>query len=237
MASFGSLWVGNKMTKIQEISLSSFIYHGHNLTLYVYDLGMQVPKGIEKADARFIMDESELFLVKDSYAAFSDLFRYRMIRKTGLTWVDADTICLSPNWDNLGDIYACMEKNIVVGGVLKLPQNSKALSYLIRRSSLFDKNQITWAEVGPVLVDRAFKRYDLMEYVHPMETFCGIHWSDWQKLWDPKYLREIKLLEKTSKSISVYHTMTTRAKIDKNYLPPNSAMEYFYDKFVMKKWK
>ena len=76
MAKFGSLWVGNPMTKIQEVSLSSFIYHGHELTLYVYDMDMKVPEGVQKAFAGDIMDESEMFLVQDTYAAFSDLFCY-----------------------------------------------------------------------------------------------------------------------------------------------------------------
>jgi hypothetical protein len=235
MARFGSLWVGNPMTKIQEVSLSSFIYHRHDLTLYVYDMAMQVPDGVQKAFAGDIMDESEIFLVQDTYAAFSDLFRYRMIKKTGLAWVDADTICLSPDWDSLGDTYACFENNVVVGGVLSLPQDSPALNYLIKKSTQFDKTKIKWTDVGPALVDKTFRSYDLMHNVQPMEVFCGIHWSEWKKLWDPKYIKEIKILEKTSKSISVYHSMTTRGKIDKNYIPPNSAMEYFYNKFVTNK--
>lgn len=236
MANFGSLWVGNPMTKIQEVSLSSFIYHGHSLTLYVYDMDMKVPEGVQKAFAGDIMDESEMFLVQNTYAAFSDLFRYRMIKKTGLAWVDADTICLSPDWDGLGDTYACLENDTVVGGVLSLPQDSTAINYLIKKSTKFDKTKIKWTNVGPELVDETFRKFDLMNYVHPMETFCGIHWSQWEKLWNPKHLKEIKLLEKKSKSISVYHSMTTRGGIDKNYFPPKSAMEYFYDKFVTKKW-
>jgi hypothetical protein len=235
MAKFASLWVGNPMTKIQEVSLSSFIYHGHELTLYVYDMDMQVPEGVQKAFAGDIMNESEMFLVQNTYAAFSDLFRYRMIKKTGLVWVDADTICLSPIWDELGDTYACIENDTVVGGVLALPKDSAAINYLIKQSTDFDKTKINWTDVGPALVDKAFRKFDLMVYVHPMEVFCGIHWSKWEKLWNPKYLKEIKKLEKTSKSISVYHSMTTRGGIDKNYLPSNSAMEYFYNKFVLGK--
>ena len=65
-----------------------------------------------------------------------------------------------------------------------------------------------------------------------MEVFCGIPWREWDKLCNPKHTIEIKLLEKKSKSIYVYHSMTTRGGIDKNYLPPKSAMEYFYNKFV-----
>lgn len=234
MAKFGSLWVGGPLTKIQEISLSSFIYHGHELTLFVYDKDLVVPHGVIKADAEKIMKEDDIFLVQGTYAAFSDLFRYQMIDKTGLAWVDADTVCLSPDWNFKDNIYAGLEKDKVTGGVLSLPQESGAIKYLIKKSTSQDKSKIKWTEVGPALVNSTFQKYNLMEYAYSQETFCGIHWSEWEKLWDPKYLREIKKLEKTSKSISVYHSMTTRGGIDKNTMPPGSAMEYFYNKFVLK---
>jgi hypothetical protein len=234
MAKFGSLWVGGPLTKIQEISLSSFVYHGHEITLFVYDMDMVVPDGVVKSDASAIMSEDDIFLVQNTYAAFSDLFRYQMIDKTGLAWVDADTVCLSPDWNFKDNIYAGLEKDKVTGGVLCLPQGSGAIKYLIKKSTGHDKTKIKWTEVGPALVNATFHKYNLMDYAYSQETFCGIHWSEWEKLWDPKHLREIKKLEKTSKSISVYHSMTTRGGIDKNTMPPGSAMEYFYNKFVKK---
>jgi hypothetical protein len=197
-------------------------------------MDMKVPEGVQKAFAGDIMNESEMFLVQDTYAAFSDLFRYRMIKKTGLTWVDADTVCLSPDWDSLGDTYACLENETVVGGVLSLPKDSEALDYLIRKSTQFDKTKIKWTDVGPALVDKAFRSFGLMEHVYPMDIFCGIHWSKWEKLWNPKYIKEIKKLEQTGKSISIYNSMVTRSGIDKNNFPKGSAMDYFYNKFINK---
>lgn len=237
MAKFGSLWVGDPLTKIQIISLSSFIYHKHEITLYVYDLNLEVPSGVKKEDARLIMPEEALFKVQEQYAAFSDLFRYQMIYKTGLAWVDADTICLSPNWDFPDNIYAGFEKDTVVGGVLSLPKDSQALKYLIKASTRFDKTKIKWIDVGPAMVDKVFRKYNLMQYVYGQEIFCGIHFSEWHKLWDKKYIKEIRKLEKTGKSISVYNSMVTRSGINKNILPRGSAMEYFYRKFVENEWR
>jgi hypothetical protein len=236
MAKFGSLWIGPSLSKIQVISLSSFVYYGHDLTLYVYDLDLPVPQGIRKADAREIIEEEEIFKVQNQYAAFSDVFRYRMINKTGLAWVDADTICLTKEWEFKDNTYAGLEGNTVVGGVLSLPQNSEALRFLIKKSTNFDKTKIKWTDIGPALVNKAFRLYNLMNYVYDEKTFCGIHFSEWKKLWDPNYRGEIKLLEKTAKSISVYNSMVTRSGIDKEFLPKGSAMEYFYQKFVIRKW-
>lgn len=237
MAKFGSLWVGDPLTKVQIVALSSFVYHKHDITLFVYDLDLEVPAGVKKQDARSIMEEEEIFTVQNQFAAFSDLFRYQMIYKTGLAWVDADTICLTSDWNFKEDTYAGLEKDMVVGGVLSLPQDSDAIRYLIKKSTTFDKTKIKWIDVGPALVDKAFRKYNLMDYVYSQETFCGIHFSEWQKLWNPKFLKEIKKLEKNGKSISIYNSMVTRSEIDKNFLPRGSAMDYFYRKFVQNEWR
>ena len=237
MAKFGSLWVGDPLTKLQIIALSSFVYHKHDITLFVYDLDIEVPHGVKKEDARLIMAEEEIFTVQNQFAAFSDLFRYQMINKTGLAWVDADTICLTSDWNFKDNTYAGFEKDMVVGGVLSLPQNSEALRYLIKKSTTFDKTKINWIDVGPALVDKTFRKYGLMEYVYDQETFCGIHFSEWKKLWNPKNLKEMKQLERRGKSISIYNSMVTRSEIDKNILPKGSAMDYFYRKFVKDEWR
>ena len=226
------MWVGDSLTKIQEVSISSFIHHGHEVFMFVYNKNLSVPQGVTKLDANEIVLESEIFTVKNTYAAFSDVFRYQMINKTGLAWVDADTICVSDEWNFKDNIYAGYEGKSVVGGVLCLPQEHPALMYMIEKSSNFNKEKIKWVEIGPALVDEAFRKFKLMEYVYSEETFCGIHYSKWKKLWEPKSLREIKGLEKRSHSISVYNSMATFSGIDKNDLPKGSAMEYFYRKFV-----
>lgn len=236
MAKFGSLWVGDPLTKLQMTALASFVYHKHDITLFVYDPNLEVPAGVIKQDARLIMPEESIFQVKNQFAAFSDLFRYQMIYKTGLSWVDADTICLTSDWDMKDNTYAGFERDMVVGGVLSLPQDSLALRYLIKASTKFDKTKINWIDVGPALVDKVFRKYSLMDYVYSEKTFCGIHWSEWEKLWSPKHIKEIKKLEQTGKSISIYNSMVTISGRDKNDFPKGSAMEYFYDKFINKRW-
>jgi hypothetical protein len=238
---FGSLWVGGPLTKIQELSLASFVFYRHEIILYVYDKDLNVPNGVKKADARDILPENDLFLVEGSYAAFSDIFRYNMINKTGLVWVDADTICLSDNWDFKDNIFASLElgsEPSVVGGVLSLKQNSEILNYLIDEVNYVDKRSMSWSELGPHLLDKAFKKFDYMEYAYDWTVFLGIRIDEWKMLWDPSSvsLNRILNLYNTSKAISIYNHMCTREginKINKNVLPKGSAMEYFYDKFVI----
>jgi hypothetical protein len=233
---FGSLWVGSQLPLLQKVCLASFAYYGHEIYLYVYDDTIEVPDGVIKRNASEIIDESEIFLVENTYAGFSDLFRYRMIKKTGLTWVDADTICLSPEWNFKDGIFASLESgdhgSFVVGGVLGLPQDSEIIDYLIDESTKYDKTKMIWSEIGPVLVDRAFKKFNLMSYVYPQETFCGIKIHESEYMWRPDKLDYILGLEGISKSISVYNQMATRNGYDKNVFPNGSPLDYFKNKFM-----
>lgn len=230
-----SLWVGIPMPKLQMMCLSSFVYHGHDITLYVYDLDMTVPNGVKKADAREILPEESLFKVEDSYSAFSDIFRYTMIKKTGAAWVDADTICLSSDWNFKDNIFASYEEGAqpsVVGGVLSLDPNSKILDYLISESKKVNKETMVWAELGPNLLDKAFKEYNYMEYAYSWDVFLGIRIHDCYKLWDKRHLKEILQIEKKSKAISVYNQMLVRGGYDRNNFPAGSAISYFEKKFM-----
>ena len=233
---FGSLWVGGPLTKVQEVSLASFVYYGHDITLYVYDADLKVPAGVKKADAREILAEDRLFKVKDSYASFSDMFRYNMIQKTGLAWVDADTICLSPNWNFEDNIFASWEIGMdpcVVGGVLSLPKDSEIVKYLVSSVDSIDITTAGWATMGPHLLHTAFKKYDYMKYAYHYKVFLGIQIHEWITLWTPQGFDFVMGLYDTTKCISLYNAMATAAGIDKNSLPSGSAMEFFYNRFVV----
>lgn len=160
-----------------------------------------------------------------------------MINDTQKTWVDADTICTSDKWNFKDNVYAGKELGefgieTVVGGVLKLNSGSDILNYLIKESQSFNKEKIIWGEIGPLLVNKAFQKFNYMQYAYDPKIFCGISYKEWWKLWNPNFKNEILELEKVGNSISIYNQMVTRNNINKNELPNGSAIEYFYNKFV-----
>ena len=236
LSNFAALWVGNPLTNLQKTCLASFVYYGHTVDLFVYDMDMEVPSGIKKVDASTIMPEKDLFKVDNSYAAFSDLFRYKMIKETGLIWIDADIICLSDNWNFDNNIFASIEDGdwgtFVNGGILSLNKNSEIVDFLIDESFKFDKDKIIWSEVGPALLTTAFNKFDYMQYAYPQETFLGIGLGEFKDLWDPNKKNKILDLYKTSKSISAYNHQVVREGINRDTFPLGSAMDYFYNKFI-----
>lgn len=233
---FASLWVGGPLTSIQIMCLSSFVYYGKNISLYVYDLDLIVPKGVIKKDARDIVPETQVFKFMDSYAPFADIFRYKMIQKTGDVWVDADTILLTDDLSELENKEYVFTKglfeDLYLQGVLKAPKESKLISDLVTQSSTINLCHGTrFAELGPFLFDPIIKTNNLEEYSVPLNKLCLYSFIDWKRLWSPNTLTKVLEDSEHAYMASVYTSAVEG--VDRNTFPPGSAMEYFYNKFVV----
>jgi len=232
MINFGSLWIGNPLSKVEQTALSSFIYHGHSFTLFVYDMSMKVPKGVVKEDANKIIPESKIFKVQNSYGPFADMFRYTMISKTGLTWTDTDSICLRSDW-NFGEyLFGFEEDDRLANGILRMPQDSELVKFLIKNSVSYDKDKIVWSEIGPLLVTKGAKRFNVLKYAQPPETFYPIHFWQWKKIWNPDHKDEVLLKSKDAHTLQIWNQFLNRENINKNDLPKGSAIHHLYNKFI-----
>jgi hypothetical protein len=159
MASFGSLWIGKPLSKIEQTALSSIIYHGHSLILFVYDMNLKVPSGVIKKDANELIPESEIFKIQNSYGPFADIFRYKMIKEHGLIWTDTDSICLRSDWDFTDYIFAFEEEGKLSNSVLGMPKDCELIDFLIEKSQQYDKTKIVWAELGPLLLTEGVNKF------------------------------------------------------------------------------
>lgn len=232
MANFGSLWIGNPLSKVEQTALASFIYHGHEFTLFVYDMNLKVPKGITKEDANKIIPESEIFKVQNSYGPFADMFRYKMIQQTGLTWTDTDSICLRPDWNFGKYLFGFEEDDRLANGILRMPQDSELLNFLIKNSTKYDKDKIVWSEIGPLLVTKGAKRFKVLKYAQPPEVFYPIHFWQWKKIWLKDYTEEVLNKIDGSHTLQIWNQFLNREGIDKNKLPNGSTIDYLYNKFI-----
>lgn len=233
MPNFGSLWIGNPLSSVEQTSLASFIYHGHSFTLFVYDMQMKVPKGVVKEDANLIIPESKIFKIENSYGPFADMFRYTMIKKTGLTWTDTDSICLRSDW-NFGDyLFGFEEQDRLANGILRMPQDSELINFLISKSYEYDKNKIVWSEIGPLLVTEGANKFNVIKYAEAPEVFYPVHFWQWKKIWMPEYRDEVLNKCKKAHTLQIWNQFLNRDGVDKNNLPNGSAIKYFYDKFTI----
>ena len=232
MVNFGSLWIGNPLSKVEQTALSSFISHGHSFTLFVYDMNLKVPSGVVKEDANKIFPESEVFKIQNSYGPFADMFRYKMIKTTGLTWTDTDNICLKSDWDFREYLFGFEEDDRLANGILRMPQDSKLINFLIDNSVNYDKSTIVWSEIGPLLVTYGAKKFNVLKYAQPPEVFYPVHFWQWKKIWLKDYAEEVLLKSKNSHTLQIWNQFLNREGIDKNNLPKGSAIDYLYKKYA-----
>lgn len=234
LASFGSLWVGRPLNKIEITCLSSFIYHRHDFKLFVYDMNLKVPKGIEKIDANSIIPEDKIFKVDNSYGPFADMFRYKMIQQTGLTWTDTDNICLKNKWKFPKYLFGMQggPHKIVANGILRAPQDSDFIADLVKISEGFDKKDIEWGEIGPQLVTQKIKEYNLSSYIQQPEVFYPVNYWEWEQLFDKHNTNKVIRMSSNSHTLQIWNQMLNRKNKDGNDLPDGSAIKYFYDKYV-----
>ena len=92
-----ALWIGDRLSTLERLSLRSFMAHGHHVRLYCYGRPAGVPEGVETADAGAILP----WTVADGclrggvpVAYVSDWFRHALLAAEGGIWVDTDVVCL-----------------------------------------------------------------------------------------------------------------------------------------------
>lgn len=231
MAELGSLWVGKNITKIQEICFSSFVKHGHKVNLFVYEDIGKVPDQVVLRDANDVMAYDGI----GNMANFADVFRYKMVEKFNFGWVDADTICLTDEWFPDDEYYCIMQHNgEVQNGIFRLPQGSDILQHIIKSSDMVDRSLLGWTDTNSNILNKAFDMFpDYKRYLIDESLVNGIEWQDWYYLWTPEHFKNVIEISKNIKSFSVYNEMASRAGIDKNNLPSGSAIEFFYNKYVL----
>jgi hypothetical protein len=169
---FASFWHG-PLNPFAYACLASFPRAGAKLSLYSYKQKLDVPPGVRLEDARLVCPDESLvrrYIVngKPSIAAFSDMFRYRMIQKTGCCWVDADIICLTdPSFAAEAYVF-CRQADavstlLVNNAVLRLPPSEPALAELLATAeSAADADQ-KWGGLGPFLLTPVLTNHGLYD--------------------------------------------------------------------------
>jgi hypothetical protein len=127
------LWIGDRLSSIEALSMRSFLFFGHPVELYSYTEIEGVPPGVVQLDANRIVDERGVFSVNGSYALFSDYFRFQLLLNQGGIWADSDLVCLKP-FDFSDEVVLCGETpGILSIGMLKMPADHSIARAMIAR--------------------------------------------------------------------------------------------------------
>lgn len=213
MAEFASLWVGEPPTRLERLSVKSYLDHGHTFNMFLYDMSFKefFPNGTVFSDAREILPESSVF--KDvtyvkSYAQYSDIFRLNMFKKYNYVWVDLDNICLSKNWVEKNTFFAAMDKIALNNAVLYLDKDSDLLDYMLKKCENFDYTKsIDAFELGPHLLTYAVNELKLKKDISSRNLIYPIHYKEIDRIYLKSYLPICNAL--TSRAFSIHLWRTT----------------------------
>lgn len=124
-----SLWIGAPLSKLEQLTIQSFLHHGHAFHLYTYAKVGNIPAGTVVKNGGDILPPECIFRDDHgSVAGFSDWFRYALLAKRGGFYVDMDTVCIKPfQFDadsHRTDIIVGLEKPGLAGtAVIGIPKN------------------------------------------------------------------------------------------------------------------
>jgi hypothetical protein len=176
---------------MERLCITSFLRNGHPFHLYAYREIEGVPDGTVVLDANEILPASRIFKYTgyDSYAGFSNFFRYKLLYDKGGWWVDADTVCLKPFEFHEPFVFASVVAPAGPDGecvpavatcVIKTPRASAIMQSAWAFCDAMNPSELAWGQSGPALMRRLVPEFSLQGYVQPAEVFCPLPWPQWE---------------------------------------------------------
>ena len=228
-----TLWVGDTLSTMERLSLSSFVKNGHDTHLYTYGKINNVPAGVTVKDGREILQEKMIFKYKEhnSFSGFSNYFRYKLITEKGGFWVDTDMVCLKP-WDFSEPFVFCSEAvlpldqgNTHIGScVIKGPPGNMLTKNAYEICMSKKPENLAWGEIGPRLVKEVVEKYAMNSFVKAPDWFCPIAGCMWHVFLNPE--AGLQFNDNTY-GVHLWNEMWRRSGIDKDQ---DFHPESFYEK-------
>ena len=237
------LWIGPKLSKMEQLCIKSYLAHGHTFHLYTYETVIGIPEGVVVKDATEILGRDTIFRYQNgpergSLGGFANMFRYKLLFDKGGYWVDMDTVCLK-HFDFPGP-YVFMSqldeggKQELSNGIMLAPLGNDLCSDAFNICMAKDKTKMTFGQTGPVLIRALVKKYKLEKYAMGYKAFCPVHYYELGKIVTTcDNLDEfMDILMKDSYAVHLWNEIWRRKGVDKNgTFPPNSVYRRFLDMY------
>lgn len=201
-------WHGPRLSRMERLSISSFLAQGHGVDLYVYEAPDGIPAGTRVRDAAEIIPREHLFHHRrtGSVGTFADWFRYKLLAERGGLWVDTDIVCLRPFDYPEPEIFGWQDGSLINNAVLGLPAGHELARWLVRACENpndalpYDaidirlrkwrrrhlqgnrRDRVRWGEFGPKGLTAAVEHLGLRPRALPPEHFYPVRCEDWQSL-------------------------------------------------------
>jgi hypothetical protein len=227
-----SLWIGEMLHPIAHACLKSFLKQGHQIVLHVYNPVKNVPQGVVLADASRTLPKDRIIRHKrsGSYALFSDIFRYHLLKNGADLWIDCDVFCVRPI-ERSEYIFGLERDHVANSAVLAMPAESSLLSKLLamgedkyfiprwgstrRRKKLQFRKAIglpvsvekqSWGTIGPYALTHYAKELGMMDRASPIDEYYPVHYECLSILFNPD-LTIHDISTNRTRGIHLYHHM------------------------------
>ena len=183
-----SLWVGDRLSRMEYYSIKSFLILGYTFHLYVYNKVKNIPKGTIIKNASEIMPKTDVFDLKSTYLPFSDIWRYKLLYDKGGYWVDLDMIALkrfdfkqpfvfSSERTIQKGAYASKSKLVPNIGVLKAPPKSEFYREAYERCIDYNKKNKNKDKLKYMkMLRKLIIKYNYQKFVKQPKLFCNLDW-------------------------------------------------------------
>lgn len=185
-----SLWIGARLSMMEQLCIHSFLAHGHPFHLYVDGAVQGIPAGTVVRDVREILPDTPIIRYRSGFgkgspSLYSNLFRVELLHRRGSWWVDLDVVALrpfvAPEEVVLGLAQPQRGPQRLVPGVMRLPPQSALTARWREALSRIDLATTQWGEVGPRLMRRLAAELGLERFMLPPSTFYPV---DAHRFWD-----------------------------------------------------
>jgi len=230
-----ALWIGSALGPIETACLRSFGAVGQRIVLHCCEPIVGVPPNVEIANAAATIPKDQVFRNRrsNSYALFSDIFRYRLLCNGAALWVDCDVYVLKPialREYTFGNEYDGSPGT----GVLGMPVDSPVLASLV---SMVDRpwmwlpwvqrapqwrariraklacrmpaEYMPWGVYGPTAFAAFARQHGVIGQAQPPDVFYPVDQRRLNSLFDPGVTLE-ELVTKRTEALHLYNTLVNR---------------------------
>ena len=237
-----TFWTGPDLSSYEDLSLRSAVAAGARVLLYTYNKTLNVPKGVELADAREVLSGPLYqFHHKDgdlSLALHSDLFRYLAIQKFGGWYMDLDIVVMKPSLPDDKVYLAYQEDGVANAAVMKFPAQSPIMTAAIDEAMrLLPEAGISTPGadhgiVGPVLITRLASDYAIDHLIRPKVSAYEIHPNEVLMFFDPAQCEAALQRVASSDFVHLWNDLWRALRIPKNMGPPEgSFLDVLFKRF------
>lgn len=222
----GQFWAGSDLTHYELSSLLSFAASGVAVTLFTYEESNATPREIGVVPAEEVLPITALFANNGgkSFAAFANLFRYRMLRQFDLIWTDSDVVAGPMAFPDSSYLFGWESERVINNAILRIPKEDLVLQELEFRALSRAKEEYAWGALGPRLLTEVIHEFGLENLAQDKSVFYPVSYSEPWDLFDPKKLEEVSEVTSQSSGIHLWNETLRRSLPGfKSYWPPKGS--------------